>query len=91
MFRRPPTRIELKMDNAKEFEEAKAEREAALQSANQSSLDATPGPSNASSSSSPAAAPLARNKAQVAALIQQRIGFRPQPIAQVSHLPTPPQ
>ena len=82
MFRRPPTRIELKMDNAKEFEEAKAEREAALQSASQS-LDATPGPSNAKYVDP------ATRKANIAALIQQRIGYRPQPIAQVSHLPNP--
>jgi len=91
MFRRPPTRIELKMDNAKEFEEAKAEREAALQSANQSSLDATPGPSSSSKFNTPSSSFAPRTKAQVAALVQQRIGFRPQPIAQVSHLPTPPQ
>ena len=89
MFRRPPTRIELKMDNAKEFEELKAEREAGLQSANQSS-DATPGPSSSSSKPGSNVA-LARNKAQVAALIQQRIGFRPQPIPQVAHLPFPSQ
>ena len=90
MFRRPPTRIELKMDNAKEFEEVKAEREAGLQSANQSS-DATPGPSSSSSSKPGSNVALARNKAQVAALIQQRIGFRPQPIPQVAHLPSPSQ
>lgn len=87
MFRRPPTRIELKMDNAKEFEEAKAEREASLQSPNKTA-DATPGPSSSFKSST--AAP-ARNKAQITANIQQRIGFRPQPIPQVSHLPSPSQ
>ena len=87
MFRRPPTRIELKMDNAKEFEEVKAEKEADLQSANQSQ-DATPGPSSCKLGYN---AGLARNKAHVAALIQQRIGFRPQPIPQVSHLPSPTQ
>jgi hypothetical protein len=74
MFRRPPTRIELKMDDVKEFDDAKAEREAPAAT---NSLEPTPGPSKIPDS----------QKVDITELIQQRIGYRAQPIPQVNHLP----
>ena len=70
MIRRPPTRLELKMDDISEYENAKAlARKNAF-----SEMTSTSTPGGAEESSSKVMTAAERRKA-----VQERIGFDPQP------------
>jgi hypothetical protein len=76
MIRRPPTRIEMKLEDIHEYEKAKKEADAkrakaAMAAAAASSAD---GGQSTSSAQAAAAAPKTRKE-----MIQDRIGFHPGP------------
>ena len=70
MIRRPPTRIEMKLEDIHEYEKVKREADAARRAASKAAAAATTPAAGGSSSSTEGAA--AKTKREI---IQERIGF----------------
>ena len=71
MIRRPPTRIEMKLEDIHEYEKVKREADAARRAASKAAAAATT-PAAGGSSSSAEGAAAAKTKREI---IQERIGF----------------
>ena len=69
MIRRPPTRIEMKLEDIHEYEKVKREADAARRAASKAAAATTPAAGGSSSSTEGATAKTKRE------IIQERIGF----------------
>ncbi|XP_014771314.1 anaphase-promoting complex subunit CDC26 [Octopus bimaculoides] len=92
MLRRNPTRIELKLEDIKEYEAMKNER--LKQNAQKMSVDAVGEQSSSSTGALPGTCsgdttPGSKTKAQFIREIQERIGYDPKPQLGTSRIRTP--
>jgi hypothetical protein len=76
MIRRPPTRIEMKLEDIHEYEKAKKEADAKRAKAAMAAAAASSADGGQSSSSAQAAAAAPKTRKE---MIQDRIGFHPGP------------